>query len=410
VVATVSSRQQRPSRKTATNSEEGRDTAAFLSYALAIISASVAWSQFSLSYTGDLRRLIFVLRSKRIRCPRRLNTVMQNRTFPLLLWSLMAIAFITPALADKKEAPKPVGTLSTVVRETLLFVSADTTSEKLATITPGRELVIVERSGQWLRVFANTDTEQSHRDDEPIFGQESAPPPLSGWMTGKGVIASDTPNGDVVLFGIAANAEELASEPHAPKRAAQDARLLYRRVSEMFPQSGLAGEAAWRAADIRWQLEKEDAFSRPSAHEKENYLREQLDEDEFKKIEKKYPGSKWADLAAYRMIDNKICGDWQGSTKCPEKESELYIKYADDHPQSSKAAEALYKAAWRQAAVSDMYAADNDDKKSEGAKAHAKDLAARLQSKYPQTDYAPRAAGLVYKLEQGIPIYGIDRE
>jgi len=44
------------------------------------------------------------------------------------------------------------------------------------------------------------------------------------------------------------------------------------------------------------------------------------------------------------------------------------------------------------------------------ARSRAKDLAGRLQTKYPQTDYAPRAAGLVYKLEQGIPIYGVDRE
>ena len=110
------------------------------------------------------------------------------------------------------------------------------------------------------------------------------------------------------------------------------------------------------------------------------------------------------------MLDNKICGDWQGSEKCPEKESELYLKYADDHPDSPKAAEAIYKAAWRQASAADMYAADNEDKKSDEARGRAKELAARLQAKYPQSDYAPRAAGLVYKLEQGIPVYGVDRE
>ena len=314
------------------------------------------------------------------------------------------------SFADKKPPPIPAGTLATPIRETLLFTSADSTSERLATITPGREMVIVERNGQWLRVFANTDVEESHSQDAPIFGQEAAPPPISGWTTEKGVIAADTPNGDEVLFGIAANAEDLASQPHAPKRAAQDARLLYRRLVEMFPQSKYAAEAAWRSADIRWQLEKEDAFTRPSAHEKENYLRQQLDEDEMKKIEKKYPGSKWADLAAYDRIDNKICGDWQGSEKCPEKESELYLKYAEDHPDGPKAAEALYKAAWRQAAAADMYSADNEDKKSDGARSRAKELAGRLEAKYPQSDYAARAAGLVYKLEQGIPIYGVDRE
>jgi outer membrane protein assembly factor BamD (BamD/ComL family) len=337
-------------------------------------------------------------------------SVMRNRSASFLAGSL-ALTLLTPAsFADKKPPAIPAGMLATAIRETLLFISADTTSQRLATITPGRELVIVERNGEWLRVFANTDVEEAHGQDAPVFGAEAAPPPISGWTPVKGVIAADTPNGDEVLFGIAANVEELASDPHPPKRAAQDARLLYRRLAEMFPQSRYAGEAAWRSADIRWQLEKEDAFSRPSAHEKENYLRQELDEDEMKKIIKKYPGSKWAELAAYDMIDNKICGDWQGSEKCPEKESELYLKYADEHPDSPKAAEALYKAAWRQAAAADMYSADNEDKKSDEARGHAKDLAGRLQTKYPQTDYAARSAGLVYKLEQGIPVYGVDRE
>jgi outer membrane protein assembly factor BamD (BamD/ComL family) len=335
---------------------------------------------------------------------------MRNPFLSFAAVSLAAISLTTFARADKKPPAIPAGTFATAIRDSVLLVSADPNSEKLATITPGREMVIVERNGQWLRVFANTDVEEAHGQDAPVFGQEAAPPPISGWANVKGIIAADTPNGDAVLFGAAAASEELATEPHAPKRAAQDARLLYRRLVQMFPQSPYAGQAEWRSADIRWQLEREDAFSRPSAHEKENYLRQQLDEDEMKKIIKKYPGTKWADLAAYNLLDNKVCGDWQGSEKCPEKESELYLKYSDDHPQSPKAAEALYKAAWRQAAAADMYTADNEDKKSEEARGRAKELATRLQSKYPQTDYAPRAATLVYKLEQGIPIYGTDRE
>ena len=183
------------------------------------------------------------------------------------------------ALGDKKPPPIPAGTLATAIRETLLFTSADESSQRLANIAPGREMVIVEKNGEWLRVFANTDIEESHAQDAPIFGAESAPPPISGWTKAQGVIAADTPNGDEVLFGVAANMEEIASEPHPPKMAAQQARLLYRRVEEMFPQSNYAGQAAWRAADIGWQLEKEDVFSLPSAHEKENYLREQIDDD-----------------------------------------------------------------------------------------------------------------------------------
>jgi len=340
----------------------------------------------------------------------RLKSVMINKTFPSFLALVVLTLYTRASLGDKKPPPIPAGTLATAIREAILFVSADEGSQRLANIAPGREMVIVEKNGDWLKVFANTDIEESHAQDAPIFGAESAPPPISGWTKAKGVIAADTPNGDEVLFGVAANMEEIASEPHPPKTAAQQARLLYRRVAEMFPQSSYAGNAAWRSADIGWQIHKEDVFSLPSAHEKENYLREQIDDTEMRKIQKKYPGTRWADLAAYEMLDNKICGDWQGSEKCPEKESELYVKYAEDHPESPKAAEALYKAAWRQASAADMYSADNEDKKSEQARARAKDLAARLRAKYPQTDYAPRAAGLVYKLEQGIPVYGVDRE
>jgi hypothetical protein len=337
----------------------------------------------------------------------RLNSVAQNRSLALS----MVLALAAPlSLADKKPAPVPAGTLATAIRETILFTSADEGSERLANVNPGREMVIVEKNGDWRRVFANTDVEESHAQDAPIFGAESAPPPISGWTRAKGVIAADTPNGDQLLFGLAANVEELASEPHPPKTAAQEARLLYRRVAGIFPQSKYAGEAAWRAADIGWQLQKEDVFSLPSAHEKESYLRPQIDDTAMKAVEKKYPGTRWADLAAYDMLDNKLCGDWQGSEKCPEKESELYVKYADERPDSPKAAEALYKAAWRLAAAADMYQADNEDKRSEQARGRAKALAERLQAKYPQSDYAARAAALVYKLEQGIPVYGVDRE
>jgi len=52
-----------------------------------------------------------------------------------------------------------------------------------------------------------------------------------------------------------------------------------------------------------------------------------------------------ADLAAFTLLDNKLCGDWEGTSKCPNKESEMYEKYADDRAQSPAAPEALYRAA-----------------------------------------------------------------
>ncbi len=173
--------------------------------------------------------------------PVRLTSVMRNRYRSICLALLALFLCVRLSFGDKKPPSVPAGTLATAIRETLLFVSADDTSQRLANITPGREMVIVERNGEWLRVFANTDVEESHAQDAPIFGAESAPPPISGWTKTKGVIAADTPNGDEVLFGIAANTEELASEPHPPKRAAQDARLLSPTAGRDVSQSKYAG-------------------------------------------------------------------------------------------------------------------------------------------------------------------------
>ena len=139
-------------------------------------------------------------------------------------------------------------------------------------------------------------------------------------------------------------------------------------------------------------------------------LREQMDEDEMKKILKFYPRTRQADMAAYELLDNKLCGDWQGQEKCPEKESELYEKYASEHPDGPRTAEALYNATYRNAVLVDMFSADGNDNKSNAAKQRTRDVAGRLKDKFPQTDYAARAATLVFRIDQGIPVYGIEHE
>jgi outer membrane protein assembly factor BamD (BamD/ComL family) len=300
--------------------------------------------------------------------------------------------------------------VGTIIRNSDLFVAPNTESSKIQTVTQGHEVAITETAANgWVRVFANTDIEQNP-DELSIFGMDAAAVPASGWILDKGVIRKGQANGDRILFGAAISAESDATAGHGRKQSAEDARLLYKRLAEYFPDSPLAAEAAWRSADIRWQLERQDSQSRPSAHEKENYLRGQMSEDEMHKIEKKYPHSKWSDLAAWDMLENKVCGDWQGSVKCPLKEAELYEKYVTEHPDSPRAAQALYEAAWRMAAAGDMYQGEDNKKKAEEARAQSTTLGKQVQSRFPQSDYADRAATLVYKVEQAIPIYGSDRD
>jgi len=332
-----------------------------------------------------------------------------------LTLSLALLYAAAPAFAQKKQPQleKPLaGPRATALQVTWLYVAADKNSQKVDRVQIGREMVMAEKSGPWIRVYANTDIEEVQESkDTPLIGDANdTPPPISGWMQSKGVVIENTPNGDQILMGAAANQESLASDPRGPVNAAQSARLLYRRLTEMFPNSPLVPEAAWRSADIQWQIEKADTSTLRSSHEKDPYMREQMDEDGLKKVIKYYPHTRQADLAAFDLIDNKLCGDWQGAVQCPEKESEIYEKYADEHPDGPRTARALYEAVYRQAVLKDMFSANGDDKKSQNALNHAHELAAKLKDHFSGTDYAWRAGALVYKLDEGIPVYGIDQE
>jgi len=186
--------------------------------------------------------------------------------------------------------------------------------------------------------------------------------------------------------------------------------MLYKRVLEYFPNSKLAGDAAWRAADIRWQLEKADISTLPSAKEQEAYLRPQVYEGELKRVMKTWPSSKWAALAAYDLLDNKLCGDWQGLPKCPEMEAGLYMKYTEQWKESPKAAEAQYNAVYRMGVLVTMYQVSDDRKRSLAAADRAQGLAQDMVTRFPDSDYTRRAQSIAFRIKQGIPIYGSDRD
>jgi outer membrane protein assembly factor BamD (BamD/ComL family) len=220
------------------------------------------------------------------------------------------------------------------------------------------------------------------------------------------LISSSTQDGDRIIFGEAADSEDQASRRRGRRDAAQDAMRLYYRVYDLMPVSPLAAESLYRAADIRWQIERADVMSRPSARARESYMRGQMKEDWMKLVIKKYPGTKWADLASFRLLENKLCGDWEGLSKCPDKEADLFENYAKEHPQSPAAAEALYNAATRRAALIEIYKNEPNQKKSAESKDRALSLAQKLVSQYGQSDWAYRTERLIFYIQQGIATYG----
>ena len=293
----------------------------------------------------------------------------------------------------------------TLVREAVIYLAPDPNSNKLGNVERGRELILLDKSRNWLHVEALLGSSQAV-DPAFVFDDEEEGKTISGWIIDTGIVWASTPNGDRILFGAAVDAEDEASRRHGRRSAPQDALRLYRRVYDIFPTVPSAGEALYRAADIRWQIERADLLSRPSAREKESYLRQGINEDGMKLVMKKFPNTKWAHMAAFHLIDNKLCGDWQGSSKCPDKEADIYEKYAKEHPQSPSAPEALYNALSRRAALIELYKTEDQPKKSDKSKDEAVSLAQQLVAQYPQSEWSSRGQMLLYLIQQGVPTYG----
>jgi hypothetical protein len=290
----------------------------------------------------------------------------------------------------------------TLVHEETIRVAPSSDAAKLGEAGRGHELVILDTSNNWVHVEAILRAASRDRDTD----EEDEGKTITGWVPGKALVTTSTPNGDKIVFGEAADSEDQASRRRGRRDAAQEAMRLYYRVYDLFPTSPLAAEGLYRAADIRWQVERSDVLTRPSARERDPYMRGQIDEELMKLVIKKFPGTKWADRAAFHLLDNKLCGDWQGASRCPEKEADMYEKYASEHEQSPDAPEALYYAAWRRSALIEIYKTEANQKKSDESKNRALGLAQKIVTQYAQSDWSLRAQRLIFYVQQSVPTWG----
>ncbi len=316
--------------------------------------------------------------------------------------------------AQRQSQPGPgydLADRATLLHTANVYVGPDGSTEPVATITPGHEVVVSSRNGPWVNIFLATEQpEDADPEAKPSFEEPDAHPGVSsGWVRDRGLVGPKTPHGDLILYGAAAELESEASQPNPPAEAAAEAHRLYERVADYFPDSPLLAESVFRAADIRWQLERADIRTLPSAREQDAYLRPQIYEGELRAVMKYFPNTDWAARAAFDLLDNKLCGDWQGLPRCPEMETQLYLRYADQYRGGPRSAEALYDAAFRQGALVTMYQGNDNPKLAAGAAKSCQGIAERLQHEYPNSDFAARAASLAFRVAQGIPITGSDR-
>ena len=103
----------------------------------------------------------------------------------------------------------------TPIRPASIYLSPDASSNKLADIERGREVIVLETSGDWLHV-------------EAVLTEEKV---ITGWMMNKGIVQASTPEGDKIIFGEAVDSEDQASQRHGRGRccAGCDASLLPNR-------------------------------------------------------------------------------------------------------------------------------------------------------------------------------------
>lgn len=310
----------------------------------------------------------------------------------IVAYLICCVLLSTAALAAER---------GSVIRKAVIYVTPDVSSAKLATTDRGREAVVLEHTLGWVHVIATLNDAPYNPDPET-----SKTRTVTGWILDKSYVGESTAKGDQILFGEAADSEDQASRSHGRKGAAADARRLYYRVFDLFPKSPLAGEALYRAADIQWQLDKEDAQSRPSYKEMSPQDRQPINEDAMHLVHKKFPGTRWADMAAFQLLENKMCGDWAGASKCPEKEAEIYEKYANEHPASPNAAEAYYDAAYRWTAVMTIYTGEGKSAKVPEAQKRALALAQKVVEKNASLEWNAKAERLLYIIEKNVPVYG----
>src|SRR6266853_1336085 len=332
-----------------------------------------------------------------MRCSRHLTTMILRNRMMLRPALACALALVSPCFAFGQAQR------GTLVHEETIRVSPSADAARLGEAARGHELIVLETSRDWVHVQAIL---REARNEEGLTDEEAEAKTISGWVPAKGMVSTTTPEGDKIIFGEAADSEDQASRRRGRRDAAQDAMRLYYRIYDLFPTSPLAAEGLYRAADIRWQMERSDIMTRPSAREKDAYMRGQMDEEWMKLVIKKYPGTKWAELAAFHLLENKLCGDWQGASKCPEKEADMYEKYASEHETSPAAPEALYQAAWRRSALIEIYKTEANQKKVEESKNRALGLAQKIVSQYGQSDWVYRAQRLIFYIQQGVPTYG----
>src|SRR6266481_2339417 len=104
---------------------------------------------------------------------------------------------------------------ATVLHDANVYVAADADAQKISLVTPGHEVVVVERSAPWVKVFANTEVgDEANEDDrnKPDYRDQPTVPPAARPIPQKIVVARNTAAGAATLSRSSTTSQHQATE------------------------------------------------------------------------------------------------------------------------------------------------------------------------------------------------------
>src|SRR5260370_1497473 len=120
----------------------------------------------------------------------------------------------------------------TVGRETSMYLSPDANSQRVATVTRGRDVpLIIERSTiggkSWVHVLAVVDVAELQVKE------------VSGWLDARLLITNAMPNADQIIYAEAVDSQAQAPNPAGRQHAARDPKRPHYRLYPNLPTSPL---------------------------------------------------------------------------------------------------------------------------------------------------------------------------
>ena len=105
------------------------------------------------------------------------------RPTKLVLFSTIILIFFSlSAFADTERG--------VLIYPAIIYLTPDRSAEKLATMSRGDEVVVLEKSHEWIHVLATVHSGQEHEDEEGGFTNAHD---ISGWILDKGAVRASTP-------------------------------------------------------------------------------------------------------------------------------------------------------------------------------------------------------------------------